>query len=561
MSYLVLARKYRPKTFEELAGQEVVKRTLKGAIDEARIGHAYLFTGPRGTGKTTTARIFAKALNCESGPTPNPCGTCERCQAIEAGAEADVIEIDAASHTGVEDIRTLRDQAGYVPMRARHKIYIVDEVHMLSRSAFNALLKTLEEPPPHVKFLFATTELHKVIDTILSRCQVLKLTPLTEDTIVRRLDEVFQAEGIQAEEGVSADLARRARGGMRDALSLADQLLALVGTKPTVADVQRMGGAERSGAGALVDLVQTADKPGVMQSLPATEGGEAELLSSLLDHLRACLLAALCGPGAPMLAGLAESEDGHAEFAARGKRIGAAKLELWLQELLHARERMRLLPSHARLILEVTLLDLCDAHSAVPLVQIAERLERLEAALVSGAPLAAAPRTSPPPMGGASEAQAAAAPPEARRATVASRPSSEPARPALEPNPAKQAQPLAASSSKPSRVRTNSTADAWQGFLAELAQRAPSLAMLIERRGSLVQYAEGRAVVRLEKLARDEAAMIQAGRNRKLCGTAFEAAVGSPVEVDLQNADEAAPGSKDSFTANVAERFQGRIED
>ncbi len=561
MSYLVLARKYRPKTFEEVAGQEVIKRTLRGAIEEARIGHAYLFTGPRGTGKTTTARLFAKALNCEQGPTPNPCGTCERCQAIEAGAEADVIEIDAASHTGVDDIRTLRDQAGYVPMRARHKIYIVDEVHMLSRSAFNALLKTLEEPPPHVKFLFATTELHKVIDTILSRCQVLKLTPLPEETIAQRLDVVFAAEGIQAEAGVTAELARRARGGMRDALSLADQLLALIGGAPTLADVERMGGDGSADAGALVELLSVGDKAAVMAALPPTEGGETELLSGLLDHLRACLLAALCGPGAPMLEGLAAGGEAREELAARGKRIGAERLELWLQELLHARERMRLLPTHGRLIFEVTLLDLCDAHAALPLAELAARLERLESGLPSPSAGGAVATEAPAP---ASAARTDVVPPAPVREVPRPGPtagSSGQGAPGAAPPPNARPEPAPSSAPRQARVRTNSTADAWAGFLAELNTRAPSLSELIARRGKLVQYGDGRAVVRLDKLAPDEVAMISAGRNRKLCSTAFEAAVGSRVQVDLQNAAEAAPGAKDPFTANVAKQFEGRIEE
>ena len=275
MSYLVLARKYRPRTFAEVAGQDVVTRTLRGAIAEDRVGHAYLFFGPRGTGKTTSARLFAKALNCEQGPTDEPCGTCARCQAYDSGTEADLIEIDAASNTSVDHVRGLRDQASYVPLAARFKVFLIDEVHMLSKSAFNALLKTLEEPPPHVKFLFATTELHKVPDTVVSRCQVLRLSALSESEIKARLEEVFAAEQIEAEDGVTAQIARLARGGMRDALSLADQLLAQVGRSPRLADTERLAGEGTNEAvEAVLNAILAADPPGLLAALPAREGEE-----------------------------------------------------------------------------------------------------------------------------------------------------------------------------------------------------------------------------------------------------------------------------------------------
>ncbi|MFT7168607.1 MAG: DNA polymerase-3 subunit gamma/tau, partial [Paracoccaceae bacterium] len=401
MSYLVLARKYRPTTFADVAGQEVVTRTLRGAISEGRVGHAYLFFGPRGTGKTTSARLFAKALNCEKGPIEEPCGVCERCLSYDAGTEPDLIEIDAASNTGVDHVRSLRDQASYVPLKARFKVFLIDEVHMLSKAAFNALLKTLEEPPAHVKFLFATTELHKVPDTVVSRCQVLRLSPLSESQIVARLDEVFELEGVEAEPGVSAEIARRARGGMRDALSLADQLLALVGRTPKVVDTARLAGEGSTEAiEAVLDSILASDKVALLKGLPGREGDEPAFLDAVLGYLRSALLLRLIGEDAPMVASSA-SPEAKAAMAERASKFGADRLELVMQELLHARERMGPIHmrAHARLILEATLLDLCRPEATMPVDVLMQRLEALEGRLAAGGsastPPSARPLTTP----------------------------------------------------------------------------------------------------------------------------------------------------------------------
>jgi DNA polymerase-3 subunit gamma/tau len=386
MSYLVLARKYRPRTFADMVGQETVTQVLKGAIQEGRIGHAYLFCGPRGTGKTTTARILAKALNCERGPTIDPCLQCERCLGIEDGSEVDVVEIDAASHTSVDNVRDLKEQVAYAPMRARFKVWIIDEVHMLSKSAFNAFLKTLEEPPPHVKFLFATTDPQKVLETVLSRVQVLKLSPISEGTIAARLSVVFEREGIRPEAGVVEELARRARGGMRDALSLADQLLSLVGARPTLADAKALSvdaGGEL--ADALLEAIIAKDRAAVLGALPAAEGGEADIIGALVDALRQQLVLALCGVDAPQVQLDAARR---AQALERARRFGLERAQLALEELLLARERVARLPIHGRAILESALLDLARGDGLVPLNQIVERLSALEARLASGAPRA-----------------------------------------------------------------------------------------------------------------------------------------------------------------------------
>src|SRR6476646_93157 len=223
--YVVVARRYRPQDFSQLIGQGQVSQALANAITTNRVGHAYLFTGARGVGKTSTARIFAKALNCVNGPTTSPCGECDVCQGIASGEDVDVLEIDGASNRGIDEIRQLRSNVNIRPSRARFKIYIIDEVHMLTREAFNALLKTLEEPPEHVKFIFCTTEANKIPITILSRCQRFDFAGIHLPSIVERLRQIVEAEGVAAEPEALAILARRANGSMRDSQSLLEQLL------------------------------------------------------------------------------------------------------------------------------------------------------------------------------------------------------------------------------------------------------------------------------------------------------------------------------------------------
>ena len=233
-SYTVVARRYRPQRFEDVVGQDHVVRALRNAIRLNRIAQAYLFCGTRGVGKTSMARIFAKCLNCVQGPTEEPCQTCDICQAIASGQDVDVIEIDGASNNGVEQVRELRQNAALRPSRARYKIYYIDEVHMLSTGAFNALLKTLEEPPPHVKFFFATTEANKIPITVLSRCQRYDFAGITPEVIAMTLGEICEQEQVEAEPEALQVVARRAGGSLRDAQSLLDRLLASGSPRLTV---------------------------------------------------------------------------------------------------------------------------------------------------------------------------------------------------------------------------------------------------------------------------------------------------------------------------------------
>lgn len=271
--YVVLARKYRPQNFEDLLGQDALVQTLTNAIQNNRLHHAYILTGIRGVGKTTTARLIARALNCvgedgKGGPTIHPCGVCDNCKAIAAGRHMDVMELDAASHTGVDDVRELLDSARYAPTNARYKIYIIDEVHMLSKGAFNALLKTLEEPPAHVKFIFATTEIRKVPVTILSRCQRFDLQRLSVETLTQLFSKILKNENIPAEEEALDILAKAADGSARDGLSLLDQSIVLSNANIKTDVVKKMLGlADRSQTLALFENLIKGDMEAVLNSV------------------------------------------------------------------------------------------------------------------------------------------------------------------------------------------------------------------------------------------------------------------------------------------------------
>jgi DNA polymerase-3 subunit gamma/tau len=272
MTYQALARKWRPRRFAELVGQEHVQRALINALDAKRLHHAFLFTGTRGVGKTTIARILAKSLNCEKGVTSDPCGTCSACTEIDEGRFVDLLEIDAASNTGVDDVRELIENAQYRPARGAYKVYLIDEVHMLSKSAFNALLKTLEEPPEHAKFLLATTDPQKLPVTVLSRCLQFGLKRLPLASIVGHLTKVLAAEKVAAEPDALAAIARAADGSMRDALSLLDQAIAHGGGKLTATEVRAMlGTVDRKRIHELLRLLAAADAPGLLATVAALD--------------------------------------------------------------------------------------------------------------------------------------------------------------------------------------------------------------------------------------------------------------------------------------------------
>ena len=286
MSYEVLALKYRPKVFEDLVGQEAVTRTLTHAIRQNRIAHAFLFSGVRGVGKTTTARILAKALNCASGPTVRPCGECAACVEIALGRSLDVLEIDGASNNGVAEVRDIIEASRYAPSRDRFKVYIIDEVHMLSTAAFNALLKTLEEPPPSVKFIFATTEYHKIPDTILSRCQEFEFRTVSPPELAQQLRRIAQAEKIEVSDTALAIMARAAEGSLRDGISALDQVVAAMGTRVEERDVTEiLGLIEREVLRDTARAITSGDTEAVLRIVDALVRGDPAPLEAALNGL------------------------------------------------------------------------------------------------------------------------------------------------------------------------------------------------------------------------------------------------------------------------------------
>ena len=376
MSYEVFARKYRPQTFDDIVGQAHVSRTLKNAVEQNRLAHAYLFVGPRGVGKTSTARILAKALNCVKGPTVTPCGVCDNCKEIAAGNSLDVIEIDGASNNSVEDVRELRDNVRYAPAKGRYKIYLIDEVHMLSSAAFNALLKTLEEPPPHVKFIFATTEPQKVLPTILSRCQRFDLHRIPANLIAQHLQFIAGKEKITLEPAAAHAIARGAEGGLRDAESMLDQLVAFCGEKIAEADVLNIFGftSQQTVAGFTEQILRGATADAVKLLHEQCEAGKdmMKLMSDLIAYLRD-LLVFKVKPDA-----LSEDLDLNEQksLAAQAQSIETDRLLELIDQFGEAEGRMKWAPNK-KLHFEVALIKAIQTLGQVTLNEVIENLNAL----------------------------------------------------------------------------------------------------------------------------------------------------------------------------------------
>ncbi len=376
--YLVVARRYRPQQFEDLIGQESIARALSGAIRSNRVGHAYLFTGARGVGKTSAARIFAKALNCRQGPTPSPCGVCEICESISSGDDIDVLEIDGASNRGIDEIRQLRQNANVRPSRSRLKIYIIDEVHMLTREAFNALLKTLEEPPEHVKFIFCTTDPNRLPITILSRCQRFDFAGIDTVAIARRLASIAETEGVEAEPEAIELLARRAAGSMRDGQSLLEQLLSFASERITVDEVHQMlGTAGDQLMGCLLGHVRSRDAAAALVDFDRAVGEGVDpglFLEQLFGYLRDAMVAAV-GGGPEMF--LYAPPAAAAEVAEIGRALGVQTTIAAMQILDQTLGRLKQ-STQGRLLAELALVRLCSLENLDALADLIAGLQEGE---------------------------------------------------------------------------------------------------------------------------------------------------------------------------------------
>ena len=523
MSYEVLARKWRPQQFEDVVGQEHVTRTLRNAIEAGRIAHAYIFVGPRGTGKTSLARIFAKSLNCEKGPAVKSCGTCDCCREITAGNSLDVMEIDGASNNGVDQVRDLRETARYRPAHGRFKIYIIDEVHMLSTAAFNALLKTLEEPPPHVKFLFATTEPQKVLATILSRCQRFDLRRIPAPLIVERLKLIADSENVEIDNDALLAVARGAEGGLRDAESALDQLIAFRGKKIEEEDVLAVFGlVARRTLEELGESVLKGDIERIIRGIAKLDDSGKDLhrlVIEMLEHFRNLLICkCVKDPGA--VADLTEIQV--ESLRAQASLADTERLLRVADVLVEAQQSIKQSLSR-RTLLETTLIRCARAAVTVSLDEILAQIQELRGATASGAP-------------------APVEPPAAVREVAAAASPAHEAAPARAPVAAPVAAPAAASSGADGTLDT--LVRNWGDVIARASKLVITLKTILSDTRPL-RVAGDKVVIGVDEEFQEHLKELQAPRNRKAIEHALGEVLRRKVEVDFEAASPTAKPDED----------------
>jgi DNA polymerase-3 subunit gamma/tau len=539
LSYQVLALKWRPRTFDEVVGQATVSRTLAGAIRAGRVAHAFLFTGVRGVGKTTAARILAKALNCEKGPTSEPCLGCSSCLEIAAGSSFDVQEIDGATNNGVEQVRELRESARYRPARDRFKIWIIDEVHMLSSGAFNALLKTLEEPPPRVKFIFATTEYHKIPETILSRCQQYDFRMIPARELLAHLRRVADEEAIRISDEALTRLARAAEGSARDALSLFDQVLAFSGEQVKDDDVTALLGlVDRELLLRASGAVLSGDSLGLLELVESLADYGADYRSfvrELVLHFRQVLLVRVAPEDGALLAAVPAEERERLKPLAQA--FSEEDLLRILDGLTKAETELRLAPD-PRVTLELALLKLGQLRRLIPFVELVERVERLAGGSAPGSEAQAAPRSPEAP-----------GPPARRPAAPPAPPPQAPASPPAEPS---------------------ATGDGVLARMIEMAQSRPSLQQALRGASARLEDdllildvpADFAALARLHEAEYQDLVRQAAGRAVRLrLGSAAAAEPDPPSADDLRRQRLRQEAEREPAVQEALSLFDGRVSD
>ena len=533
MSHLALARKYRPQRFADLVGQDPIRSTLEQAVAKNRVAHAYLFAGPRGSGKTTTARLIAKALNCErrAPGESEPCNQCGSCTEITAGTSLDVLEIDGASNRGIEEIRNLRENVKYTASGGRFKVYIIDEAHQLTDYAWNALLKTLEEPPEHVRFVFCTTEPLEVPDTIASRCQVFEFRRLRSEELVKHLLDVARKEAVPLAEDAAALIARASEGSVRDALGRLDQALALSPEDVTAATVAQALGL--AGLDAYFDLGEALGRRDPKLALQVMDGlhdrgmDVEEIADGLSHHLRQLLLLAV-DPSLEKLVDAAPSD--RDRYAAQAKEFRPTDLDTMLGLLLETRGALRRAEA-PRILLEVALVELCTLPTAARIEDLIRRLGDLEAKLegepgarkapgTASTPKAGAPESVSAPDGGAGTAAGPATPaaPAPRRGSPPPRAEQEPSRPAV------GATALRLVESPSAEVEVADPSDPvvrWRHAVDRVKERKLLLGTCLEE-GSFLGMAGGNVRIALSAEHAFHRAMLELKENREILNEELE---------------------------------------